>query len=110
MENNATTNNSECSKEYPQGFYSLGNSINKVETVSLTSSNQFTSNIQSSQDTKSSITWRKAQKKKKVKKINFSDRMLSSKLYSIKRQEIFLYDSRMKNKVIIFRYISHYRI
>lgn len=87
-------------KEYPVGFYSLGNSLNKAESASISSGNQFTSNLQSSQDTKSSITNQKSAKiKKKVKKINFSDRMLSSKLYSIKRQEIFLYDGRRKYKV-----------
>ncbi|CAI2383967.1 unnamed protein product [Moneuplotes crassus] len=97
------------SKDYPAAFYSLGNSLNKAETISASSGNPFTSNLQSSQDEKNSLPTnleaiskicKSTKKKKKAKKLNFSDRMLSSKLYSIKRQEIFLYNKKANQKGI----------
>lgn len=94
--------NKAITQKYTQEFYSLGNSLNKVETASLVSSSQVTSQLPSSLETKSSYTDNIISKKKKnkaSKKINFSDRMLSSKLYSIKRQEIFLYERQVRNKM-----------
>jgi hypothetical protein len=94
--------NKAITQQHTQEFYSLGNSLNKNDTASLVSGSQVTSQMRSSQDTKSSMTMslNKPNKKMKIKaakKINFSDRMLSSKLYSIKRQEIFLYDRKGRN-------------
>lgn len=94
--------NKPITQKYTQEFYSLGNSLNKGDTASLVSSSQVTSQLPSSLETKSSFTDNKNSKKKKIKatkKINFSDRMLSSKLYSIKRQEIFLYERQARNKM-----------
>ncbi|CAI2384572.1 unnamed protein product [Moneuplotes crassus] len=96
-------NNSENNhNKYPVTFCPLGSSLNKAETVSLSSGNQPTTNVQSSQDEKTSLSskalTKSTQKTKKTKKMNFSDRMLSSKLYSIKRQEIFLYNKQGKQK------------
>lgn len=72
--------------ELPQEFYSVGNSINKTESFSVQSNGKSSTQVHT--EVSSTV------KKNKKKKINFSDRMLSSKLYSIKRQEIFLYDNR----------------
>jgi hypothetical protein len=96
--------NKAITQQHTQEFYSLGNSLNKNDTASLISGSQVTSQMRSSQETKSSMTMsmNKPNKKMKIKtakKINFSDRMLSSKLYSIKRQEIFLYDRKGRNKL-----------
>jgi hypothetical protein len=84
---------SEIVKSYPQEFYSVGNSIHKTESISIASSFPVTSNIPSSTEGKSTISRTNKPKKEKPKAVkvnflNFSDRTLSSKLYSIKRKEI----------------------
>ena len=83
-------------KSIPKDFYSLGNSITKTESISLNS--QMTSSV----DVKSK-TYNKRKKpskpKSKVSQIpNFSDRTLSSKLYSVKRKEIYLFNSSRSKK------------
>jgi hypothetical protein len=87
---------SDIPKNYPQDFYSLGNSINNTESISLSSNKPGTSKVPSSYDVQSSLSKKKVKKKAKVKSnkvdfLNFSDRTLSSKFYSIKRKEIHLY-------------------
>lgn len=87
---------SEIPKNYPQDFYSLGNSINNTESISLSSNKPGTSKVPSTYDVQSSLSKKKVKKKAKVKSnkvdfLNFSDRTLSSKFYSIKRKEIHLY-------------------
>lgn len=84
---------SEIVKSHPQEFYSVGNSIHKTESISIASSFPVTSNIPSSTEGKSTISRASKPKKSKPKVakvnfLNFSDRTLSSKLYSIKRKEI----------------------
>ena len=76
---------------HSQDFYSVGNSIHKTESISGSSNFPLTSNQISSNDGRSLILKKNTKKKLKAKKVdflNFSDRTLSSKLYSIKRKEI----------------------
>lgn len=97
----------EIVKDYPQAFYSVGNSIGNGESLSIPSSHQITSKLPSSHDTKSTIIKKKIKKKNKTQKVdflNFSDRTLSSKLYSVKRKEIHLYN---KNKSVINNWGRH---
>jgi len=80
---------SETTKSMSQEFYSVGNSINKTESISATSY------ITSSIDVKSKGCVKKTIKPKTKTNwvLNFSDRTLSSKLYSVKRKEIYLYEN-----------------
>lgn len=72
-------------KSMPQEFYSLGSSMNKTESISINS------HLTSSIDIKPKQI--KCKKQDTKCKINFSDRTLSSKLYSVKRKEIFLFQN-----------------
>ena len=86
----------------PLEFYSLGNSLMIGESISLSSvvnpSSKIpsTGDVQSNSSIKSSTKWK--QKGTKVDIFNFSDRTLSSKLYSIKRKEISLFEKDTKSR------------
>lgn len=81
-------------------FYSLGNSITNGESISISSAIQVNSQIPSAGESKSISSFKKCKTKlNKVDLFNFSDRTLSSKLFSVKRKEIYLFDKKMGSKI-----------